>query len=734
VRDAVRHRRIMLGISALVVLVALGPAASAQGALIHDFDQYFGSGMATPEALAVDQTTGDLYVLEHGSGCVSRFYGSRGTAQDLEPKTFPATGTNKVCGIPFRNETSSAQIAIDNSGTATEGAFYVNAYVDEQSTVGVQQYTNDGTLKGNIPPRVLGDGLVYQCGVTTDQDGNVYVGEHYSGFFKYKRNDPVTDADFEEGPYVGPICAIALDSKFPPAPDKPWFEGFNWYFNFNNTGPLRRSEPEFRFGFNLQEQTVALTMDPGSEDVYASEGGGINGYSWEGIYFETFGEGVVTDSRGVAIDSQTGTAYASDSTMGRIAVFEGGPAHRLGVEPQGTGFGAVDADVAPVEDCGDEGQCAGFYPPGNVTLTATPQPHSVVDGWTGCDFVSPAGDECTVDMNADKEVVATFTRLQQPLTVEVAGTGTGSVSTPNKIGAIQDCGDGGVCTGPYDEGSVVTLIPTPTGHSSFTGWSGGCENDSGPCELVMEAAESVTAHFTAQHAISVSKAGSGAGSIVSAPAGVNCGGTCLFYFTDGEEVSLAAIPAAHSSFTGWSGEGCSGNGECELTAGVATKNVTATFTHDPPTAETFPGATFVGQRAGTVHGAVNPEGAQVTSCLFEFGPTAAYGSAVECSPSAVGGGTAPVEVGANLTNLAASTTYHYRLRSTNSGGTAFGGDQTFRTLDDSCDSNATLCPAPRVSAPKPTCKRGFVLKKNSCVKKKKRGKKKKGRKGRRSGR
>jgi hypothetical protein len=715
-----------LGISVLAVVAAFGPATAAQGALLHSFDKYFGSGMATPEALAVDQSNGDIYVLEHGNGCVARFYGTRGTPNDLEPKTFPATGTNKVCGISFRNETSTAQIAIDNSGTATEGSFYVNAFVDENSNVGVQEFDNEGNLKGNIPPRRLGDSLVYQCGVTTDKEGNVYVAEHYSGFFKYKRNDPVTDADFEDGPYVGPICAIAIDSKVPPASGEPWFEGYNWYFNFNNTGPLRRSEPEFRFGFSLQEPALALSLDRETDDIYVSDGGQVNGYSWEGIYFSSFGRGVVTEARGVAIDSLTGTAYVSDSTMGRLAVFDGSPAYRIGVEPQGTGFGSVDADSPPIEGCGDEGPCAGFYVPGNVVLEATPQPHSIIDGWTGCDSVNVAGDECTVNLGADREVLANFTRLQQPLTVDVAGTGTGSVSTPNKLGAIQGCGDGGPCTGPYDEGSVVTLIPTPTGHSSFTGWSGACTNDTGPCEVVMEAAESVTAHFTSQHPVRVSKDGSGAGSVLSSPDGISCGGTCLFYFTDGDDVTLTASPAAHSTFAGWSGEGCSGTGTCEVTAGVSTKQVFATFDHDPPTTLTEAGATFVGQRAGTVHGQVNPEGAQVSRCVFEYGTTTAYGNEATCAPSAVGGGTTQVEVGANLSGLEPGTVYHYRLSATNSGGTVGGGDQSFRTLDDTCDSNAALCPPPRTSSPpEPTCKRGFVLKKGKCVKKKTKKKKKK---------
>ena len=535
---------------------------------------------------------------------------------------------------------------------------------------------------------------MFTCGVTTDLLGNLYTSEYYSGFYKYKHDDPITDADFEGGPYVGPPCSIAIDSVG------------NKFFAYPPEGPLVKLGASLPFGSVFTDLGFAVTTDPSTDDLYVSEGTVVSAFSVEGINFDDFGSSKVSEARGVAIDSSTGTAYVADTGNNRIAVFHGEAAYKLNVEPGGTGFGSVSADKPPVTGCGDEGQCTGFYTPTTVVLTATPQPHSVTGPWTGCDSVNGAGDKCTVNMTADKEVSATFTRIQHPLTVTVAGTGTGSVSTPNSLGLIKDCGDGGVCTGPYDEGSVVPLIPTPTGHSSFTGWSGACSNLSGNCEVVMEGPETVTAHFTAQHPIAVSKEGSGAGSVSDESGALSCGGKCTVYFTDGETAHLTAVAAAHSKFAGFSGEGCSGN-TCQVTAGGGLKRVFATFVHDPPTANTHPEVTFVGQHAGTVHGEVNPEAAQVTSCLFEYGTTTAYGSTVECAPSDVGSGTNPVEIGANLTNLAAGTTYHFRLRATSAGGTAFGGDQSFRTLDDTCDSNAALCrPAAIPRAEEPVVPKG----------------------------
>ena len=307
---------------------------------------------------------------------------------------------------------------------------------------------------------------------------------------------------------------------------------------------------------------------------------------------------------------------------------------------------------------------------------------------------------------ANRKVFANFTRLQRSVTAATGGTGTGSVSDTNGLGAIQGCGDSGTCSGPYDEGSAIELIATPTGHSTFTGWSGGCTNQTGPCHLVVEGTPSVTAHFTAQHAISVKKAGSGAGGVVSEPGGVDCGAECVGFFTDGESVTLSAVPSGHSTFTGWSGAGCSGTDACEVEVGESTTTVTATFAHDAPDVVTEPTATFVGQHVATVHGTVDPNAAAVSRCVVEYGTGPGYGAEQPCAPSAVGNGDAPISVGVDLDGLRPGTTYHFRFAATNSGGTAYGPDRTLRTLDDSCDTNDALLPVRCSLVEEPEATRG----------------------------
>lgn len=76
-------------------------------------------------------------------------------------------------------------------------------------------------------------------------------------------------------------------------------------------------------------------------------------------------------------------------------------------------------------------------------------------------------------------------------------------------------------------------------------------------------------------ALTVTRAGSGSGTVSSAPAGINCGSTCSASYASGTSVTLTASPAAGSSFAGWSGS-CSGTGTCTLSM-TAARSVTATF-------------------------------------------------------------------------------------------------------------------------------------------------------------
>jgi RHS repeat-associated protein len=76
--------------------------------------------------------------------------------------------------------------------------------------------------------------------------------------------------------------------------------------------------------------------------------------------------------------------------------------------------------------------------------------------------------------------------------------------------------------------------------------------------------------------LSISKSGSGSGTVTSSPAGINCGATCSAAYAAGTVVTLTATPAADSTFGGWSGA-CTGTATtCSVTLNQA-QAVNATF-------------------------------------------------------------------------------------------------------------------------------------------------------------
>ncbi|MBI5103224.1 MAG: Ig-like domain-containing protein, partial [Nitrospirae bacterium] len=82
--------------------------------------------------------------------------------------------------------------------------------------------------------------------------------------------------------------------------------------------------------------------------------------------------------------------------------------------------------------------------------------------------------------------------------------------------------------------------------------------------------------------LTVNKSGIGSGTVTSSPAGIDCGLSCIASFPLSSTVTLTATPNAGSTFTGWSGGGCSGAGTCAVPMSADT-TVTALFSDVPDT-------------------------------------------------------------------------------------------------------------------------------------------------------
>ena len=95
------------------------------------------------------------------------------------------------------------------------------------------------------------------------------------------------------------------------------------------------------------------------------------------------------------------------------------------------------------------------------------------------------------------------------------------------------------------------------------------------CSLKLSARKHVAASFKRGESLTVAIAGTGSGTILSTPPGINCPSTCSAVFPTNAEVTLNENPAIDNMFSSWSGA-CSGALACSLTLS-ASDTVTATF-------------------------------------------------------------------------------------------------------------------------------------------------------------
>ena len=263
---------------------------------------------------------------------------------------------------------------------------------------------------------------------------------------------------------------------------------------------------------------------------------------------------------------------------------------------QRSGAGTITG--GPGINCGSN--CGAVIDDGTqVTLTAAPSPGYALRGWSGCDSVS--GNQCTVGMNADRTVSATFTP-QRSLTAQMSGSGTITSST-----AGIDCGS--VCTASFDYLSQVVLTADPAPGFAFRGWSG-CTSVSGnQCTVSMSADTAVTATFTQQRTLTAQKSGSG--TVISAPAGIDCGSDCSQVLDDGTAVTLSATPAPGYRLAGWSGCHATSGSTCKVRMN-ADSTVTADIQPIGPPDTWISGAKFTKRRKAVT---LSFAGAQGTGAL-----------------------------------------------------------------------------------------------------------------------
>jgi hypothetical protein len=351
-------RLVVVGLS-VAATALLGVGAGPAFAVSHVFSTTFGSSGSgagqlslTPTnnlfsstaggGVAVDDSTGDVYVADPGNRRVDKFDAAGdfilAFGKDVDQTTggdvctaasgdVCQVGTYVARGVGALD--SPTFIAVDNSSGPSAGDVYVGDagpdIVSKFTSSGdyVSGADNDGSASNIYAYR--GQGGI--DGISVDPDGNLWVYAHYiyefaqAGAF-VQTWDPqfVADADGDRD------LAVSRNHVF--------LIGGGYSVNrYSRTGLLdgvvnRTNEVE----------ASRIALDPATEDLYVSAETAVDHYnaSCAPVVVEpgaargdrtgcppsdVFGSGTLTDSVGIALNDETSTLYVADRSNDRITIF-----------------------------------------------------------------------------------------------------------------------------------------------------------------------------------------------------------------------------------------------------------------------------------------------------------------------------------------------------------------------------------------------------------------------------
>jgi DNA-binding beta-propeller fold protein YncE len=324
--------------------------------------------LSKPKGVAVNESTGDVYVVDAGHNRVERFH-QEPEAKPPTAKFVEAWGWGVSDGKEEYEKCTSAckpglapvppavtgaaqfntpeAIAVDNSSGPSKGDVYVVS--DRLSFHNpIEKFTPEGVSLGRVStPETFGIG-----GVAVDSNGIVWVWEHEDGvissFTDAQPNLPRSRVRVEEGE-AGPgvscgVAGFAVDANGEALYVNHQRENFEEECpegppsvkNPAVIGKLQVSgEPPIALALikalDIQNTTaVATDLSTGKQasgDVYVDNETNVAAFTSGGSLIQRFGaEGELTKGRGVAVDPQRGEVLAADSGQNRVAVFGPAPA------------------------------------------------------------------------------------------------------------------------------------------------------------------------------------------------------------------------------------------------------------------------------------------------------------------------------------------------------------------------------------------------------------------------
>ncbi len=211
-----------------------------------------------------------------------------------------------------------------------------------------------------------------------------------------------------------------------------------------------------------------------------------------------------------------------------------------------------------------------------VTLTAPATAGgNAFSSWSGCTVAS--GTTCTVTIDNNKTVTATYATSRRILTVNSSnpGSGVSITASPN-----DNNGQGNGLTSftrTYNNSTQVTLTaPSSAGGNNFQNWSNCASTNGTTCYVTMDADKTVTANFSqVNYTLNLSKSGNGSVKVNGDTHTLPWSGQ----FSSGTNVQIEAVADSGWTFANWTGDQIGSTNPTTIAIN-GNKSITANFTQN----------------------------------------------------------------------------------------------------------------------------------------------------------
>jgi DNA-binding beta-propeller fold protein YncE len=649
-------RRLVLAVLCAATGALACSSAPALALESHVFSSSFsGSGanaLSDPQGVAIDQSTGDVYVVDSANDRVEIF-----SASGAFISAFGSKGTGNG---QFENPT---QIAIDNS-TGLPGNVYVIDRNTKRFVVAGGGFWGNRVevfnAKGEYESQITEANLIAATNQTAegfdsiavDASGNLWTINPKATILEFAGGGTSGRVIFSINTY--PLPGLAIDSSgdlyIPESRVNEVDESSGSIGKFEANGTEVGA-------FSSEYPPTAVAVDQASGDLYVDQGTSVarflaSGGSEAYDSFGAVGSNALAGGAGIAVNGSTSEVYVADAARNRVDVFDVTTVAGASTEAASpvsavaaTLHGAVNPAGIPVTACQFEYGTKGGVYPNSIPCVPAVSPGSPLTG------TSP------VAVSAELAGLSPVTTYHYRLAATDANdTNYGGDQTLTTPPAVE-----GLSTGPAENltssGAKLTGSLEPDGtdvHYYFE--YGTCTSAKANAKIC-----SSEPYGSIGPALPGTDAGSG-GAKCTPPGGVECSAVAA----DATLSGLQANTIYHYRLVGVDSFGTThGEDESLLTPGPPAIGGESAEVKSTEKA---------GQTTAKLLASVKPDGRE-TTYSFEYGETKSYGTSVPTPPGVVGSGVLEAE----LTGLKIGTTYHYRVVASNEYGTVDGPDQTFTT-------------------------------------------------------